>query len=204
MSATTKSFLSGGGNSAPFKSLYTLAGSTTTDGATAGACVDLTTITSDDYFQLKAIELKYGQPLLNRRYEAIPDDNTQYVQYYAFIHSLMGKMQDKKMVILLQLALDALAGAINAYAVYGNSLSYQISNTALQRQINAILSGINTRESVNATGKMALTKALTLAPVYNYYIAIYGMPVYGAGFDPLKVNFLISLLKRNNIDPYIG
>jgi len=201
MSASTKSFLSSGFNGAPFKTLYTLAGGSNSGGGTGG-CPDLVTITSTDYYELKAIEEKYGQPLLNRLYEQIPTDNEQYLQYYDFLHTILLKMQDKKMVILVQLALDALAGAINAYAVYGNSVSYQISNTALQNQLNTVLSGINTHNSVKAAGQMTLTKSLTLSPVYSYYIAIYGMPAAGVGFDPLKVNFLATLLKQSNIQPF--
>jgi hypothetical protein len=201
MSAGTKSFFSSGFNGSPSKSLYTLSVATTTGGNT-GVCPDLVTITSADYYELKAIEEKYGQPLLNKLYVNIPTDNAAYLQYYDFLHTILIKMQDPKMVVLVQLALDALAGAINAYAVYGNSVSYQISNTALQNQLNAVLSGINTHKSVQAAGQMTLTKSLTLSPVYSYYIAIYGMPAAGVGFDPLKVNFLASLLKQKDIQPF--
>ena len=53
-----------------------------------------------------------------------------------------------------------------------------------------------------ATGQLAITKTFKLANVFNCYLIIYGMPAPGVGFDPVKINFLVKILKQNGIDPY--
>ena len=45
-------------------------------------------------------------------------------------------------------------------------------------------------ENTFSYSNMSVTKAFTLAPVFNYYIMIYGLPVPGVGFDPVKIAFL--------------
>jgi hypothetical protein len=49
---------------------------------------------------------------------------------------------------------------------------------------------------------MSITKTFTLAPIFNYYIIIFGMPAYGVGFDPVKVYFLEQILKNMGVNPY--
>jgi hypothetical protein len=57
-------------------------------------------------------------------------------------------------------------------------------------------------EMAQASGQLNITKSFKLAPVFNYYIIIYGMPAYGVGFDPVKINFLVDILKSKGINPY--
>ena len=48
------------------------------------------------------------------------------------------------------------------------------------------------------------TKTLLFSPLYSNYIFFYGMPEYGVGFDPNKVNFiqrLLDLIAQENKTP---
>ena len=57
-------------------------------------------------------------------------------------------------------------------------------------------------EMANASGQLNINKSFKLAAVFNSYILIYGLPEYGIGFDPIKIAFLVDLLKKKGIDPY--
>jgi hypothetical protein len=57
-------------------------------------------------------------------------------------------------------------------------------------------------EVVTSTGQLSVNKTFKLAPVFNLYILIYGMPEFGVGFDQIKISYLIDILKQNGIDPY--
>jgi hypothetical protein len=97
-----------------------------------------------------------------------------------------------------------LVGAINSYALYGSNVSLTLDKVGLNKTINDILTGKNEKfiEMAQATGQLTITKSFKLAPVFNYYIIIYGMPAFGVGFDPIKINFLVDVLKSKGINPY--
>lgn len=162
----------------------------------------LAVITSDDLSALQFIELNYGQPMSNKNYEAIPSDYNKYIELYALIYSILQNTDDPKLMVLLKITNEALQGAINAYTIYGDNLAFKLSNLNLQKQIDDILSKKNEHVVASASGQLSVTKKFTLAPVFNYYIVLYGMPIFGIGFDPLKINFLVGLLTRIGINPY--
>jgi hypothetical protein len=72
----------------------------------------------------------------------------------------------------------------------------------LQNTIDQINSGQNIESVVPATGQLSIQKKFKLATVYTYYIALYGFPTQGVGFDPVKISFLANILTQNGIDPY--
>ena len=162
----------------------------------------LSIITAEDLAALQYIELNYGQPMSNKNYEAIPSDYNKYIELYALIYGISQTTQDPKMLVLLKIVNEALQGAINAYTIFGDNLAFKLSNLNLQKQIDDILSNKNEHVVATASGQLSVTKKFTLAPVFNYYIVLYGMPVFGVGFDPLKINFLVGLLTRIGINPY--
>jgi len=97
-----------------------------------------------------------------------------------------------------------LQGAINAYALYGTNIALTIDKVGLKKTIEDILSGKNEKfiEMAQATGQLVITKTFKLAPLFNYYIIVYGMPAFGVGFDPIKIKFLTDVLVKNGINPY--
>ena len=120
------------------------------------------------------------------------------------VQNMRTKTTDQSALLLLQIAEDTLRGTFNSLSLYGDNLLLQIDKVELQKQVTDILSDKNltTTQSTLSSNNMTLTQNFQLAPVFNYYIRIYGAPLQGQGFDPVKVAFLIYTLQENGIDPY--
>jgi len=159
--------------------------------------------TTLDTFQI--IETYYGSNLKNKTYTNVPSDYQKYIDLYVIMQNLEAASTDSNILLVLKLVQEALVGAINAFALYGQQTVLQIDNTNLQNTINTILSNKNNTKIATQptnTGQMSITKTFTLAAVFNYYIVIFGMPEFGVGFDPVKISFLVHLLTNMGIDPY--
>ena len=128
----------------------------------------------------------------------------KYVTLYFVLYKVLERTIDPNLKLLFKITQEALLGAMNSYAIYGNNLFLKLENNNLQNQINDILSKKNEKvvELANATGQLNITKSFKLASVFNNYILIYGLPQYGVGFDPVKIAFLADLLRNKGIDPY--
>lgn len=173
-------------------------------GGGGGGVGELALITADNLDCLKVIETLYGSRMAAKVYEQIPNDYNQYIQLYVKVRKIQDKIKEPKLLILLKLAEEALVGAINSYAIYGSNVALTLDKVGLNKTIDDILSNKNEKliEMANATGQLTITKTFKLAPVFNYYIVIYGMPAYGVGFEPAKINFLVDVLQKNGINPY--
>ena len=164
-------------------------------------------ITLDAYLvdTMQKVETYYGSNLKNKTYANIPTNYETYIDLFAILDYAKNNATDTTIILILTLVEDALVGAINAFTLYGQNASLQIDNTNLQNTVNTILSNKN-NASVSAqttsSGQMSITKTFTLAPIFNYYIIIFGMPAYGVGFDPNKIYFLEQILKNMGVNPY--
>lgn len=168
-------------------------------GTTTG---DLALITDENLNSLKYIEIYYGRNLANKTYEMIPNDYSKYIQLYYLLSSIQIKVKDEKLSTLLKLAEEALKGAINIYTIYGDNIAIMLEKLALQKTLDDILSKKNEHVVAEACGQLSIKKSFKLAPVFSYYITVYGLPAFGVGFDPLKINFLADVLTRHGINPY--
>jgi hypothetical protein len=173
-------------------------------GGFIGGSNDLTLITEDNLVSFRNIGALYSSNMANKRYEQIPHDYNLYVELYVMVEKVKQKIKNQKLLTLVQIVEDALVGSINSYALYGYNISLNLDKVGLKKTIDDILSGKNEKvvEMAQASGQLNITKSFKLAPVFNYYIIIYGMPAYGAGFDPVKINFLVDILKSKGINPY--
>ena len=203
MSMVSRSMFSNKVTSNYQRPVYNPVGISTADGTSGIGATDLALIT-DDLPSFKIIEMYYGSKMENKLYEQIPNDYNQYVELYVMVNKVKAKIKNEKLLILVQIAEEALVGAINSYALYGSNIALTIDKVGLQKTIDDILSGKNEKfiEMAQATGQLNITKKFRLAPVFNYYIIIYGMPVFGVGFDPIKINFLVGVLQNMGINPY--
>jgi hypothetical protein len=105
--------------------------------------------------------------------------------------------------LLFQIAQDGLAGAVHCRGHATENAELNIRILMLNKKIEDILSGKNEVKAVgNASGKISVTKTFKLAPLYSYYIHLYGMPAYGVGFDPSKLSLLVTILQKYGINPY--
>jgi hypothetical protein len=148
------------------------------------------------------IEQLYGLNMANKNYESIPNDYDKYVTLYTQVTNILYKSKDERLKVLLKLAQEALQGAINSYAIYGSNIALTYDKAGLQKLLADCESGINKKVVASATGQISITKRFKLATVFNCYLYIYGMPEAGVGFDPIKINYLVDVLRQNGIDPY--
>jgi hypothetical protein len=200
----SKSIFSGGSNIIPGASRSLINPINNPNGYSGAGNADLTLITDSYYNTLRIIEGFYGQNIANKTYYNIPNSYNQYVQYYILLQTIQSKIKNSALSLLIKFAQDTLIGAINSYAIYSNNIVLQLDKTNLEKKINDILTNKNEKvvEVANATGNLTITKTFRLAPVFNYYILIFGMPAFGVGFDPAKVGFLVNILSELGIDPY--
>ena len=78
-----------------------------------------------------------------------------------------------------------------------------IKNSILEKRIEDILSGKNEKDVITDTcGAFSLTKTFVLAPLFSYYIAAFGLPSFGVGFDKDKLSLIQQILVSAGIDPY--
>ncbi len=152
---------------------------------------------------INTIDTEYTSRMANRQYADIPTDlNQSFV-----LHDEVGKQYDlatnDNLRTLLQITLDGLNGSINGYALYTQHLSMSIKNSILEKRIEEILSGKNEKDVIADTcGGFGLTKTFTLAPLFSYYIAAFGLPAFGVGFDRDKLSLIKQILVSAGIDPY--
>ena len=153
---------------------------------------------------IRLIQTDYSSKIANQTYESIPTDFSQYTNLIKEVQDMRAQTTNSSILLLLQIAEDTLRGAFNSLSLYGDNLLLQIDKADLQKQIDDILSDKNltiTQTSMSSNN-MTLTQSFQLATVFNYYIRLYGAPLQGQGFDPIKVAFLIYTLQQNGIDPY--
>lgn len=151
---------------------------------------------------LEKVETDYTLPMSDKNYEIISSDYNEYIQLYNILYNIVQTYNDPLLVRLLRIAREALQGAINSYAIYGDNLVCKLDSLNLQQQVNECISGKNEHVVATATSTLTITRTFKLAPVFNYYIVLYGMPVAGVGFDPIRINFLVNLLNRIGVNPY--
>jgi len=165
---------------------------------------ELSLITNDNLIDLNKIYTLYSSNMARKQYENIPNDFNLYVDLYVMLEKLKSKITNNVIITLVRIVENALVGAINSYALYGYNVSLNLDKVGLKKTIDDILSGKNEKvvEMAQASGQLSITKSFKLAPVFNYYIIIYGMPAYGVGFDPVRINFLVDILKSKGINPY--
>jgi hypothetical protein len=164
--------------------------------------VDL--ISTAYYDILKIIESMYGANMASKNYEDIPNNYDQYIQLYESLQTLQAQTTNNDLSLLLKIAEETLVGAVNSYTIYGENVLLRVDKTTLENRVSELLNKVNV-ENVNdaeTDSNLGVVRSFRLAPVYNYYIMIYGMPASGVGFDPVKLSFLVDILTEKGIDPY--
>jgi len=105
--------------------------------------------------------------------------------------------------ILFQITAEALTGAMNSYGLNTLNVELKVQNIDLQSVIEQLLSKENVKTAyAEVSGGLEMTKTFELAPLFVYYIQLYGVPEMGAGFDPNKLYIVLTALENSGIDPY--
>ena len=146
---------------------------------------------------------EYTTFLANRQYQSIPTDLNQSLLLYDNIYQQRSLATNTNLLILLQITMDGIQGTMNAYTLYTQNISLTLNNIILEKRIDDIISGKNEVKAVSDTcGQFTVTKTFILAPLFSYYIMMYGLPAFGVGFDSEKLAIILKVLVANGIDPY--
>jgi hypothetical protein len=171
------------------------------DGTGGGNNVQLTALELES---LHIIEQLYTSNLSSKNYVAIPTDFTAYLRLFDVVYRAQSKYAaNPALALLFQITTEALTGAMNAFELNALNVELAVNNSYLQGVIDELLSGINRKKVLGEnTGNISMRQTFELAPLFKYYIKIYGMPAPGAGFDPVKLNLVLTALENSGIAPY--
>jgi hypothetical protein len=159
----------------------------------------------DSYLELlRKIETDYGDPASSQNYVVINRSHTAYVNLYDQVTDLQNIITDEALSLFVTLAKETLITAFHAVNLHIDNVTLLVEKSMLQQKVNQILAEANKEivEDTTSSGQFTITQSVQLAPVYNYYITVYGAPCYGVGFNPLKVSFLAEILTTLGISPY--
>ena len=141
---------------------------------------------------LNTVRQNYSLLLSEKKYEQIPSNYTIFLKLLNSLKSII--VYDKILALLISIAENALVGAINVNTIYTSYAYNEIKIALLNKRIEDILSNKNVISIITSTtSTMSITKTMKLSPIYSYYIYLYGLPAYGIGFDPAKLNFIQKL-----------
>lgn len=169
-----------------------------------GSNADIANIAANYLALLQQIETQYGAPASSQNYLTIPRSQSAYVDLYDNMTALQGQVTDPTVSILVTLAKETLITAFHSVNLHSDNTILAVQRISLQDRINELIAqaNVDTVDVACANSQFGITQTVTLAPVYSYYIQVYGMPVNGAGFNPLKVSFLAEILTNVGIAPY--
>jgi len=152
---------------------------------------------------LDEIDTRYTSNIANQQYQLIPTDLERYLVLHNTVYDTQLIQTNTNIVKLFKITNDGLHGSINTYALYTSNIQLSLNSILLQKKIEEILSGKNEQQAMsNTSGQFTATQTFVLAPLFSYYIVMYGIPAYGVGFDPVKLSIISKILTENGIDPY--
>jgi hypothetical protein len=153
---------------------------------------------------IEFIEKNYGSHSSAKNYHLIDGNINVYNSVYENVQNILNAIKTPELVTLITAIQELLSSSFNSLGLHKEIVTQNITISTLTNKVEEILTNKN-RDSLlqnNNPGRLTITQTFTLAPVYNYYITIYGMPLQGQGFNPLKISYIAEILTSLNIDPY--
>jgi hypothetical protein len=163
-----------------------------------------TNITPLELESLRTIEELYTSNMADKHYANIPNNLTTYLKLFNIVSEAYVKYQSNvPLSLLFKITQEGLTGSINSYGLNTLNIELDIQNTWYQEQLQMIINGINVNKTFDQNvGTLSMTRTFELAPLFRYYIQYYGFPEHGVGFDPAKLNIVLTALENMGIDPY--
>jgi len=165
--------------------------------------------TSEQNAALNNIHKYYTEPLGLKKFNDIHYEYTEYSELFSTISNLEINTFDKTIKLLLKITLEGLTGAIHAFGLNQSIISQNIQSLLLNNNSSLIpslqsssITSNDTLDTINNNNNYILYKKFNLAPIYSYYIAMFGLPEQSKSFDPIKIKQLLSVLIKYNINPY--
>jgi hypothetical protein len=152
---------------------------------------------------LTTIQNDYVKKMATRKYLEIPQSMSRYLSNNDSMLEAINKQRNSNLKLLFQIARDGLEGSLFSRTLFSDNAELQIQVLSLNKKNEDILSGKNEVKAVGSTsGQISITKTFKLAPLYSYYIYLYGMPAFGVGFDSVKLSLLSTILTKYGIKPF--
>jgi len=152
---------------------------------------------------LNIIQNQYVSKEALKKYLEIPELMSQYLSLNDTMTASIGKQRNTNLRLLFKIANDGLLGALNSKTLNADNVDLNFQVLMLNKKVDDILSGKNEVKALGDTsGEISITKTFKLAPLYSYYIYLYGMPAYGVGFDAAKLSLLVAIMNKYGINPY--
>lgn len=166
--------------------------------------VNETQVTDAELESLREIEEYYTSNLAGKTYTQIPTDFTRYLKLFDIVNKARIKYHgNTALSLLFQITTEGLTGSMNAFGLNTLNVELEIQNTWYQEQLQEIINGVNVNPAFDQnTGTLSMMQTFELAPLFTYYIKMYGIPLPGAGFDPVKLNIVLTALENMGINPY--
>ena len=149
------------------------------------------------------IETNYVGKMALRKYLEIPNSMPAFLALNDTLLNAISKQKNTSLRLLFQIARDGMDGALHCreHSIENTELNIQVM--MLNKKNEDILSGKNEVKAVGSTsGQFSFTKTFKLAPIYSYYIYLYGMPAYGVGFDATKLSLLATIMRKYGVNPF--
>jgi hypothetical protein len=152
---------------------------------------------------LSKIETDYVEKMSKRKYLTIPDSVPAFLSLNDIMLNAIAKQKNTNLKLLFQIARDGMDGALHSRTLFADNADLDIRVLMLNKKNDDILSGKNEVKAIGTTsGQFTITKTFKLAPIYSYYIYLYGMPAYGVGFDATKLSLLATIMNKYGVNPY--
>lgn len=152
---------------------------------------------------LQKIETFYVEKMALRKFLEIPSSVPSFLSLNDTMLNAIAKQKNTNLRLLFQIARDGMDGALHSKGLFSENADLNIRVLMLNKKNDDILSGKNEIKSIaSTTGQFTITKTFKLAPIYSYYIYLYGMPAYGVGFDATKLSLLVSIMQKYGVNPY--
>jgi hypothetical protein len=152
---------------------------------------------------LNTIENNYVKKMALKKFLEIPQSMSNYLSLNDTMVEAIGKQKNSNLKLLFQIARDGLEGSLYSKTLFSDNADLQVQVLNLNKKNDDILSGKNEKKAMGCTsGQISITKTFKLAPLYSYYIYLYGMPAYGVGFDATKLSLLSTILTKYGIKPF--
>lgn len=146
---------------------------------------------------LQKIETDYVEKMANRKYLTIPQSVPTFLSLNDAMVAAINKQKNTNLKLLFQIARDGLDGALHSRTLFIDNADLDVRVIMLQKKNDDILSGKNEIKAIsNTSGQFTISKSFKLAPLYSYYIYLYGMPAQGVGFDENKLSLLSTLMAK--------
>ena len=152
---------------------------------------------------LNIIQNQYVSKEAAKKYLEIPELMSQYLSLNDTMTVSIAKQRNTNLRLLFNIANDGLLGALNSKTLNADNIDFNFQVLMLNKKVDDILSGKNEVVALgDVQGEFSITKTFKLAPLYSYYIYLYGMPAYGVGFDAGKLSLLVAIMNKYGSNPY--